>query len=82
MYRGEDARARCVVIQASVKEMGEGGVSTSREATPSAYSVSLSLRNLGKGVRRLLLWILPKEVRVTPISAWSERLASQGVVSR
>ena len=54
MYRGEDAKARCVEMQAFVKEMGEGGVSSSSEATLSAYSVSLSLRNRGKGVRRLL----------------------------
>ena len=48
---------------------GRGGVSASNEATLSAYSVSLSLRNLGKGVRRLLLWTLSKEVIVTPIRA-------------
>ena len=44
-------------------------MSASNEATLSAYSVSLSLRNLGKGVRRLLLWTLSKEVIVTPIRA-------------
>jgi hypothetical protein len=48
VYRGEDAKARCVEMQAFVKEMGEGGVSSSSEATLSAYSVSLSLRNRGR----------------------------------
>ena len=56
-------------MQACVKEMGEGGLSSSSEATLSAYYVSLSLRNLGKGVRRLLLWTLPKKVIVTPFKA-------------
>ena len=60
MYRGEEARVRCVEIQASVKEMGDGGEFSSSEATLSAYSFSLSLRKRGKGVRRLLLWTLPK----------------------
>ena len=61
VYRGEKARARCVEIQASVNEMGEGEEFSSSEATLSAYSFSLSLRNRGKDVRRLLLWTLPKK---------------------
>ena len=82
VYRGEEANARCVEMHAFVKKIGDGGESPSNVATFSAYSVSLSLRKRGKGVRRLLLWTLPKEVTVTPNSACSERWASQGVVSR
>ena len=69
MYRGEEARASCVEIQAFVKEIGDGGEFSSSEATLSAYSFSLSLRKRGKGERRLLLWTLPKDVIVTPNSA-------------
>ena len=68
-------------IQALVKEIGEGDELSSNEATFSAYSFSLSLRKRGNGVRLLLLCTLPKEVMVTPSKAWSERWASQGVVS-
>ena len=69
VYRGEEANARCVEIHAFVNEIGDGGESPSNVATFSAYSDSLSLRKRGKGVRRLLLWTLPKELMVTPSNA-------------
>jgi hypothetical protein len=77
----EEARAKCVEIQALVKVIGDGDELPSNEASLSAYSSSLSLRKRGNGVRLLLLCVLPKEVMVAPSRAWSEMWASQGVVS-
>ena len=60
----------------------EGGEFPQREVTRSTYSASLSRLKRGKGVILRLSRTFPKEVSVIPKRAWSDNLASQGVVSR
>ena len=72
----------CAVIQVLVKMMLEGGEFPRRKFTRFTYSASLSRLKRGKGVLLQLFCTFPKEVSVIPRRAWSESLASQGVVSR